>query len=222
MVNYKNKNLIEKRLKKIKKYIMIYLMIDRKGEIMEIRDYKKIAIIALCISVIGLSIAFAAISTTLYINGTTMYSGNEWNIHFSDNDKGTATGTADKGKIELTGTVITIYDVVLNGPGDTVTYTFDIVNSGRLDAKLETFYNWSPIFSGSGSQKAIDEQVVRNNFNYVLTYEDGTPLNRGDIIEAGKRKRAKLILSYNQDVSEATRGEVAIIKIGSTLVYVQK
>lgn len=195
---------------------------NRKDKMMEIRDYKKIAIIALCIAVVGISIAFAAISTTLYINGTTKYSGNEWNIHFSDNDSGVVTGTAEKGKIELTGTVITIRDVVLNQPGDTVTYTFDIVNSGKLDAKLESISNLNPVFSGSSSQKGIDEQVVKENFNYVLTYEDGTPLNRGDIIESNTRRRAKLTLGYNQDVSESTKGEVSIIEIGSTMVYVQK
>ena len=189
---------------------------------MEIKDYKKIVVIALCIGILALSIAFASISTTLYIKGSTKYTGNEWNIHFSNCDKGEVTGTAKKGRIDLKGTLIFVNGVELNLPGDSVTYEFDIVNSGKLDAELETFYNWAPIFYANSTTAFNDINAVRQNFNYTLTYDDGTQIKRGDELDSGKRKRLRLTMSYDRDVNLSTKNEVKIEQMGSTLIYAQK
>ncbi len=186
---------------------------------MNSRDYKIIAIIALCLGIIGLSIAFAAMSTTLNIKSVTRYGGNEWNIHFANIDEGTVTGTASKGSVSLTSSTITISDIVLNKPGDAVTYTFDIVNAGAINAKIETINHSVPTFNGSGEEQTTDEEMIKNSFEYNLTYNDGAVINIGDELLSKTSKRVKLTISYDESASQTPKQDVIVTNIGTTIIY---
>lgn len=186
------------------------------------KDYKIIAVIALCIGIVALSIAFAAMSSTLKIRATTRYGGNEWNIHFANIDEGSTTGLAEKGKVRLKSTTITISDVVLHKPGDTVTYTFDIVNSGLIDAKVESIADLIPVFIGTGENKIDDEKIVKDNFYYSLTYVDGTPITNGNTLLSGASKRVKLTIGYKANVDAISKDVVIVSNIGTTLIYNEK
>lgn len=189
---------------------------------LEVKDYKIIVIIALILGIIGLSIAFAAMSSTLKINTSSSYGGHEWSINFANNDYGSTTGSAIAGSIYLKSTSIVIMDAKLNKPGDSVTYTFDVVNNGIIDAELSSITNLSPIFTGSGNDKVNDENIIRNNYIYSLTYEDGSKINIKDELKVGEKVRMKLTMAYKRDVLDTPNNPVTITNTGTTLVYVQK
>lgn len=186
------------------------------------KNFKIITIVALCIGVAGLSLAFASMSTTLRITGTSKYGGNEWNIHFANNDNGTVTGSATTGEISLTGTSITISDVTLAKPGDKVTYTFDVVNAGLLNAKVQTITDSVPIFTGSGDNKENDENIVKENYEYSLTYNDDSAINVDDELLAGESKKLKLTIGYKSNVVQTSKKDVIVSNIGTTLIYTEK
>lgn len=108
------------------------------------RGAKVIAIVALLIAVVGLTVGYAAYSSTLTINGTANVDPASWKVNF-DYKTGTSLTGATKGHAAentaptLADTTISGFDVTLKAPGDSVTYNFLIKNSGTLNAKLANF-----------------------------------------------------------------------------------
>ena len=108
------------------------------------RQIKIISLCALLVAVLGLTVAFASLSQTLTINGSAAVNAASWDIHFEKTSgketevKGTATFTEPT----LSGTKIENFSATLTKPGDSVTYYFDIVNKGTVDAVVSS-YNFS-------------------------------------------------------------------------------
>lgn len=113
------------------------------------RTSKIIAVVALVVAVLGLSLGFAAFSNTLTISSSAYVSPSSENfkIGFSTSATsvgatgsltGTPTGTASAGTATLTGTTISGIQANLKAPGDTVTYTFYVHNTGEYDAYLNS------------------------------------------------------------------------------------
>ena len=105
------------------------------------RRVKALAIVVLVIAVIGLSVAFAALSQTLTINGSAKLDASKWGLKFDnlvlasvpnpDYIEGTATIKTEDN------TVIENMNVRLTTPGDKVVYTVDLVNEGSINAKID-------------------------------------------------------------------------------------
>ena len=99
------------------------------------RNVKLLIISILFMLIAGLTVAFAALSTTLNINGTAYLDAAKWGIRFENLSSpikigsATTTGTA---KIEETKAAeITDMNVSLSIPGDKIVYTVDLVNKGH-------------------------------------------------------------------------------------------
>lgn len=102
---------------------------------------KTIALVALVVSVLGLSIGFAAFSSTLTINSSATVTPDKASFKIAFG-AGTVNPTG-KGEVTLTaGTdgLMTIAGITaqLSKPGDTVTYTIPVNNTGSYDAYLKT------------------------------------------------------------------------------------
>ena len=104
------------------------------------RRTKALVIVVLLIVVAGLTVAFAALSTTLNINGTAYLDAAKWGIRFENLSSPTKIGSANvtgTAKIEETKSAeITGINVGLSTPGDKVTYTVDLVNKGTIMLRL--------------------------------------------------------------------------------------
>jgi len=101
------------------------------------RKVKIISLIVLVVMILCLTVAFAALSQTLTINGSAAVNAASWDIHFENLTLSEKTGTAEvSGTPQLTGTSISGIDVSLNKPGDKIVYEFDLVNNGSIEAKL--------------------------------------------------------------------------------------
>ena len=158
-----------------------------------------LAIIAILIAIVGMSVSFASFSTKLDINGYAEMGTANWKIYFDNLSQAKITGTSEEllhPEIQGESTSISSFKVKFNSPMDAVSYTFDIVNDGGFDAKLTTLNIPKPVCRGNGESKDTDEQLVCNNLEYTLTKLDGTTLGLGDVIEKGERLTVQLTLFY--------------------------
>ena len=103
-----------------------------------------------------MTIAFAALSTTLRIGGTASVPGTTWNIHFQNWAVDTASTVTVGSNIQQNTAVypsvnelqmslkpnvtkVENLNVTLYQPGDYAKYTFQIINEGTIDADLQNF-----------------------------------------------------------------------------------
>ena len=185
------------------------------------RRIKVLSVVALIIAVLGLTVAFAALSETLTINGTASVDAASWDIHFENLTGPDLEGT---GKVNdtasLSGTSISNVNMSVTKPGDSVTYYFDIVNDGTIDAVLETdlgkglFYKGFAScngltqeeclnkydFNGDGSVNAADLSILTSVLDYAIyDTETNEMLKKGDVIPKQTTKHYKLVLAIKSE-----------------------
>ena len=121
-----------------------------------LKDKKNLLLGILIVGVISMTVAFAALTSRLTLNGTANVAATRWNIHFDNWEKvsiptvtvggNTQQNTAQSPAVNQLSTSdnsnvtkVTGISVTLNQPGDIAKYTFEIVNEGTIDAKLDSF-----------------------------------------------------------------------------------
>ena len=100
-------------------------------------------------------------------------------------------------------------------------YTFDVVNSGTMDAKIGTLNFGSLICNGAAlnpADKFNDETLVCNNINHQLTYADESSLQPNDTILSGETKSMKLKVSYSGALPTSS---VRITGLDISIIYIQ-
>lgn len=180
--------------------------------------------LSLVLSVIGISVGFAAMSTELNLNGSASVTPATWKIKFNNLSAPTITGSAtvENAPVITSDTHIGNYEVQLTKPGDSVVYTFDIVNSGSIDAELSSYTFANPTITGTGASAANDETIVSNNLVYTLTYADGSAINANDTLDKNTTKSLKLTVGYSATASALPANAVTISGMDVTFVYGQK
>lgn len=193
------------------------------------KDNKKflygLVVTALVLSVIGISIGFAAMSTELSIGGTTTVVPANWKIKFQNLSKVTGDDALIVTAPQITSdTHIGNYAIKLSKPGDKVVYKFDVANAGTLDAELTSYTFANPTITGTGDKATEDAAIVRNNLTYTLTYNDAnkTAVQVGDELNKEDSKELVLTVEYNQNATELPENEVSITGMDVTFVYGQK
>ena len=198
-------------------------------------DAKVIALIALFVGVISLSIGFASISTILNIKGSGTVAQSKWDIHFENLAKveptsDTVTVNTAPAIDAINKTTIENYSVTLQTPGDSISYTFDVVNNGTYDAKISELTVPTPTCTGNGAdeeQAETDKNNVCNYLTYTLTYSDGVPVKINDeLSKTNGRKTMKMTLTYdeNNEVTASTlpKNDVSISNLNIQIKSVQK
>ena len=207
------------------------------------RQIKIISLCALLVAVLGLTVAFAALSQTLTINGSAAVNAASWDIHFEKTSgketevKGTATFTEPT----LSGTTIENFSATLTKPGDSVIYYFDIVNNGTVDAVVTSYdfplaikecasnnnaysYCMNFDFNSDGDIDALDKSVYLTLFNDRLAYADtDKSVRQGDTLNAGETKHMKLVIEYNDTATELPENNLTLTSSDPiTITYEQK
>lgn len=190
------------------------------------RKTKVIAVCALLIAIISLSIGFAAFSENLTIGGTGSVKAASWEVKFMNLQSAVLVGTATEvtaPTINTNDTNIGDYSVTLSAPGDSVSYTFDIANEGTINAAITSITIPTPTCTGTGESATTDAANVCSNLEYSLTYSDNTALAVGNTLNKEATKTAKLTLKYKSitDDSLLPKNDVAISNLGITIVYSQ-
>lgn len=172
------------------------------------------------------TIAFASFTQQLDIQGKATVNKSSWSIKFANLQSVVKTGTATEvtaPTINTNDTKISEYDVTLTTPGDSVSYTFDVVNEGTFNAKISSITIPTPLCTGNGTTATTDENNVCDNLTYTLTYANGTPVAVDDTLNAGETKSLKLTLSYSASVAAAAlpKDDVSISNLAISIIYAQ-
>lgn len=198
------------------------------------RKIKTLSLVALVVAVLGLTVAFAALSTQLTISGSATVNPSEWNVQFANVSKATLEGGATV-KLNTDGTeiaatlatttttndTIELPEITLIKPGSQVTYTFDVVNSGTIDAKINEV---------SLTKKCVGDEsdvaLVCTDDYFIFTLEDITdPENPVEVAENqtldfGKTKTMRLTVGYKK-TAEDQKLPSNDIKINDLIVSVK-
>ena len=182
------------------------------------RSGKVIAIATLLVGILGLSLGFAAFSTRLNITSSAdvQIDASVWNVGFSTAQNaitpGTVTGSNSNGSLTLTQFVISQNEKaqLATTNGSSVTYNFNIVNTGDMDAflnsvsvgQLSCAYASSPtpaprttddghttITTGSGE---ISDTDCRAMFTATLTIDSTITYTNGQSASTGFGNSGKL------------------------------
>lgn len=196
------------------------------------RRIKGLSLVALVVAVLGLTVAFAALSTQLTIEGSANVAKASWNVHFANLTGPTVSGKASAGEmtsdlgIQANTTTIKLPSMTLTMPDDTITYTVDVVNSGTIDAKVEAIPTCTKTVSATATdtdKNAADKKMVEDNFICKLTYSDDTEvIANDDLASNGGTKKMKLTIGYSDKATEVPSNDVNISDITVTMTYVQK
>ena len=180
--------------------------------------------LALVLSVVGISVGFASMSSTLTINGTTTVVPASWKIKFTNLQQESLTGAAEVTTApQITSdTHIGNYAVKLTKPGDSVVYTFDVENEGTLDAQLSSYTFATPTITGTGDTAAADATIVTNNLVYTLTYDDDSAISTGATLAKDGKASFKLTIAYPETATELPTNTVNVTGMDVTFVYEQK
>ena len=146
---------------------------------------RKVLSTILCIAVIAvfsLTIAYAVLSKTLTISGSSAINASTWDIGMKNSEKfmSTTTGSATYTTPIVSGTTIS-YSAGLTKPGDSVTLYFDFTNEGTLNGELTSIVKSNPTCTSKTGSTA-DADLVCNNLEVTIKYSDGTNVSVGDVI----------------------------------------
>lgn len=200
---------------------------------MKDKSFKIHIMIAVAIIILIVGVGYAFFSTTLIISGRVTTKKSSWSVKFSNlsdarlynTQYGNEVGAIEvvKPKINGNDTVISDFYAIFTNPGDSISYEFDVVNSGTFNAKISTFKLPTPKCTGTGENAVIDAKNVCNHLSYTLKYVDGVDVKVGDVLLSQKNntKRMVLTLTYKDDItnSEIPTNDVEITNLGFPIIY---
>ena len=170
------------------------------------KDKKTIyaVLVAIVIAGAGLSIAYAAMSTTLTTTfGKVTQNSLTWNVGFdttSTSVSATAGGTSATGRSCGTATItagtVTIGDTTLSKPGDKCTWAVTIRNSGGIGAKLSSIAGTQPSGNTCSTQTGT---MTCGNIKYSVTTDASgttTVLKSGASLAANQTLAAYIVAEY--------------------------
>lgn len=195
---------------------------------MKDRSSLYVTLVAVLISIIGLTVAYAALSTNLTITtGNVKQNALTWNVGFdttSTTVAATAAGTSATGRTCGDATVaagaVTIADTTLSKPGDACTWALTVKNAGDIAATLSSANGTAP--SGVTCGTNTTGKMVCGNITYTLTSDaaGSTIITTGTTLNSKASQAVYLKAEYTGTTLNAT----AVTQTGAkfTLVYGQK
>lgn len=185
------------------------------------KQKKSLTLIALLLLVTFVSVGYAALSSTLNINGTSTIDNPTWDIEIEDDGDITCptgekctinpsnpdsltpddgTGTDSKGAIIWMDGNTVYFKHLLVKPGDKFEFTTKFSNNGTIDAKVDTV------------TKSDLNATAQRFLTYDVTYANGNAINTGDLLRAGEDVTFKVTVTYKSTVTVLpTAEELALI-----------
>ena len=185
----------------------------------------------LAVGLIGITVAYAALTQQLTINGTAKVAATKWDVHFAKLSAGAATGYAstDGKTLAIAGDKSTSIEGnlgTLRAPGDTITYTFDIANAGNINAVIDSVTGGQGVTCTSTTQSVAD--AVCKELTYSIKYTDGNAtIAKGDKLAKATnsstptKKNVTLTLTYKSTATTVASEDVTVTADPMTITYVQ-
>ena len=170
------------------------------------KSYVLLAVFAL----IGITIGYAVLNTTLNINGKSTISKNTWDVHFDNiNVTDESVEAVKLPTIEDDTTVD--FEIALNMPGDFYEFTVDVVNNGTIDAMIESI-NKTPILT--------EEQA--KYLDYTITYQNNLEITSKQLVKKDESVRLKVRVEIRKDIDPSDLPEVGdVLYLSFTANYQQ-
>ena len=198
---------------------------------------KNVLLAVLIVGLVSMTVAYAALSQTLNINGSAQVAGSSnWNIHFDTAASGkqaiTTSGYASvgSGTIQVTPTLVTTPLVTLKAPGDSVEFRFTIENEGQI-AGLLTNYSTISLgtftYTGNDATNTALKTELEGDIHVSLTYDDNNKTAitaNSDTIAVGATKDLVLTIWYEKDENNEQHlpeNVVSIPNISASMTYTQ-
>ena len=176
----------------------------------------RLIVIALVILML-ISIGYAALTTTLTINGTANIGSSSWLVYFTN-----VVQNANNNVVQVLTEPTTIgketttlnFAVSMDTPGQKYEFTVDVVNEGSIDAMIATETENLITQGLSTAQKKY--------LDYKVTYINGAPVEKNDKLAAGETKTLKVRLEFKTDVAATDLPQTAeTISLSYSINYVQ-
>ncbi len=178
-------------------------------------NQKLIAIVIVLLMLI--SIGYAALTTTLTINGTANIGQTSWLVYFTN-----VVPNANNNVVQVvtepttTGKTTTTLNWAVNmdTPGQRYEFTVDAVNEGSIDAMI-----------GAETENLITQGLStaqKKYLDYTVTYINGVAVEKNDKLAAGETKTLKVRLEFKEDVNAADLPtDAQTINLSYSMNYVQ-
>ena len=194
-----------------------------------------VLLIVVFVCIIGLSVAYAALSSTLTISGNAEVQAANWNVYFysaSGRNPVQTTGDATYTLPVVNGTTLSDYSVSLTKPGDSVTFTYYIANDSDYSALVESITHSTPICTSATGNKE-DEKLVCDNL--LIEFSGNVEFNmhignkkfsdRYFICYEGKSKSVSpaffdLKISYNGGANALSSSNVTVTNLRTDIVLI--
>ena len=187
----------------------------------------------LIISIVTLTVAYAALSETLSIQGSAKVNASNWDINLNNSTIKTnsKTGTATYTTPVVNGTTIS-YSVGLTKPSDSVTLYFDVLNNGDVTGEITSIISSTPTCT-SATGNTADADLVCNNLEISLVYSDGASVQVGDVINtegyrclngstsSSTKAYIKLVVKLKDSMTSVPTSEVNITNLKHDIIYSQ-
>lgn len=187
----------------------------------------------LIISIVTLTVAYAALSETLTISGSGTVNASNWDIKLNNSTTKTnsKTGTATYTTPVVNGTTIS-YSVGLTKPSDSVTLYFDVLNNGDVTGEITSIISSTPTCT-SATGNTADADLVCNNLEISLVYSDGSSVQVGDVINtegyrclngstsSSTKAYIKLVIKLKDSMTSVPTSEVTISNLKHDIIYSQ-
>lgn len=171
----------------------------------------KYIVAILLLLVVGIGVGYAALATTLNINGTSKIDKVTWDVHFENAQATAGSATATVPVVIDSNTTTVNYEVSLTTPGQFYEFTVDVKNAGTLPAKLSA----APTLAGVST--AQDVYV-----NYTVTYDDGSAIQANDTLAANASRKIKVRVEYDKNVTASQLPTTAqTLNLTYSMNYVQ-
>ena len=184
------------------------------------KNYVVFGVLALVVSLVAVSLAYAGFTQTLTINGTATVKAASWNVHFANVTNKQVTGTAewDTQPAQDGATKIGDYSVTLKTPGDKASFEFDVVNDGTFNAKLDSLTVGTPTCSGDNNFPC------NTQLTYVLTEKgSSTAITAAsaahNLAANGGKKTYVLTLTYVDRGNETVLPAADVTVTGLSVVF---
>jgi len=201
------------------------------------RRIKTLSLVALIVAVLGLTVAFAALSQTLTINGSASVNAATWDVHFENLSEPKITGDAAVIKmptISENSTYIGDFEISITKPGDAVEFETEMVNSGTISAKYEEALingisnengDLNSMLEGMYIEADWDGDGVTTAEERQKAYENIEPIfglsleNNGLIPE--ERGTVTIGVQFKEDAEEIPKGNIKM-RLNLLIKFIQK
>ncbi len=146
----------------------------------------------LIILLFGVTVGFAALSTTLKIDGFTSIVKNSWDIHFEN--VVVKSGSVDAlvpASIDSSRSIVN-FSVQFDKPGDFYEFTVDAVNRGSIDGMISNIE--------TNVTKDGVSAVLPNYIKLDVTYADGSIIQPNDLLTVNDTHTYKIRVLYDKNL----------------------